>query len=81
MQNRTLALLDFLLASHNVIYKIYNIKITPSFKLSDQCPFTFSIASNSMSPGSGFWRFDNNVLTDPIYVHNCKYVIRSTAME
>ena len=34
-----------------------------------------------MLPGSGFWRFDNNSLTDPLYMNNSKNVVQSTVLE
>lgn len=80
-KNRTLAWLDFLLVSQNVISEINENKITPSRKLNDHCPLTFTIVSDSMSPKPGFWRFYCNLLTDPLYINNCKHVVRSTVMK
>ena len=76
-KNGTPACLDFLLASLNIIPRVKDIKIS----LSDHRPLTFTIASNSMANGPRFWRLDNNLLKDPLYVNECNHVIRSTVIE
>lgn len=52
----------------------------PSFTLSDHHPLTFTKASNSMANGPSFWRLDNYLLKDPLYLNECKQVIRTTVI-
>ena len=67
-KNRTLARLDFLLASTNMLSKIMTISIISASQLSDYLPPICMIVSNSMSPDFGFSRFDNKILNDPLFL-------------
>ena len=79
-KNRTLACLDFLLTTNNMSSKIRSIEIGTPTSISDHRPLTFVIAANSMAAGSGFWRFNNNLLTDIDFIKSCKATIRSTVI-
>lgn len=39
------------------------------------------IARNNMYTGSGFWRFVNNLLKDPLCICKCNYIIRHTLVD
>merc|ERR1712082_92037 len=81
VKNRTLVRLDFLLTTNNMSSKIRSIEIgNPTF-ISDHPPLTFVIAANSLAAGSGFWCFNNNLLTDIDFINTCKQTIRNTVTE
>ena len=63
-KNSTLQCLDFILASNNILSKIKKIEIGSRTNISDHRPLTFSVASNSLTTGPGFWRFNNNLLSE-----------------
>ena len=81
VKNRTLARLDFLLTTNNMLSKIRSIEIGNPTSISDHRPLTFVIAANSLAAGSGFWRFNNNLLTDINFVNTCKQTIKTTVTE
>ena len=64
-----------------MIPKIKEIKISSPSTLSDHCPLTSTIVSNSIANGPDFWQFDNSLLNDLIFVNKCNYTIRSTIFE
>ena len=61
--------------------KIRSIEIGNPTSISDHRPLTFVIAANSLAAGPGFWRFNNNLLTDIDFVNTCKQTIKSTVTE
>lgn len=80
-KNQTLARLDLLLATMNMILKIKEIKSKPSANLSDHRPIRFMITSNNRTNGVGFWRFENNLLSDPQFVNECNETIHNTILK
>ena len=63
--NTTKARLDFLLASQKTMGHIEAIRIENYSTLSDHRPISFKIVKNYVENGPGYWRFDNDLITNP----------------
>ena len=61
------ARLDFFLVSESLIPSTVSVKYENSYR-SDHSPALLSLKINNFVKGTGFWKFNNSLLTDKEYV-------------
>lgn len=72
--------LDYILAPAHFIPSITTANILPE-PLSDHCMVTMEVKVSSDKRGPGFWKFDNTLLSDPIFVQEMKALIQESLQE
>ncbi len=71
------ARLDFFLISKELMSYIENSTILPGY-LTDHSLVLLELRLNDFVRGRGFWRFNNSLLKDPVYIKKVKEVIQKT---
>ena len=67
--------LDFFLISSSLLPFIQKADIVPSF-CSDHSGITLEIDFTKFKRGRGFWKFNNSLLKDPLYVEQIKVTVK-----
>ena len=65
------ARLDFFLVSESLIRSTLSVEYENSYR-SDHSPVLLSLKINNFVKGTGFWKFNNSLLTDKEYVESIK---------
>ena len=74
------ARLDFFLISESLLTIVDDVRIIPGYR-SDHSIISLDIKISNFVNGKGFWKFNNSLLTDKIFVEKVKNVIRHTKYE
>ncbi|MCG7879939.1 MAG: endonuclease/exonuclease/phosphatase family protein [Candidatus Thiodiazotropha endolucinida] len=71
------ARLDFFLISESLFMDVIDAKIVPGYKTDHSLIFV-SLKFGKFSPGKSFWKFNNSLLKDQLFVTEVKTVIEDT---
>ena len=71
------ARLDFFLISENLFTEIDNSKILPGYR-TDHSMIYISVEFGKFKKGTSYWKFNNSLLKDPVYINEIKTVIKDT---
>ena len=74
------ARLDFFLVSESLMSLIDCIRTLPGYR-SDHSAVTIEMKMNSFKRGKGFWKFNNSLLYDTVFVNKVKDVTKETTLE
>ena len=66
--------MDYILISESLSNVVENFTIKPGYR-SDHSAVIVELKFNSFERGRGFWKFNNSLLTDKIYVDKVKETI------
>ena len=70
------ARLDFFLISENLFTDVIETKILPGYRTDHSC-ISLSIQFGKFTKGVSYWKFNNSLLKDQIYVQEIKKVIKN----
>ena len=76
--NYTRARLDYFLLNESATHLVKKVGIGKICTLSDHRPIFLHISLSKVQKGRGFWRFNNNMLTDPKFIFGCNNKIKKT---
>ena len=74
------ARLDFFLISSELMTFVRNVNILPGYR-TDHSYIELELQLSTFKKGKGFWRFNNSLLKDPVYVNKVKECILETKRE
>ena len=74
------ARLDFFLVSESLIPSTLSVEYENSYR-SDHSPVLLSLKINNFVKGTGFWKFNNSLLTDKEYVELIKKIVEVKAQD
>ena len=75
-KNYTRARLDYFLQNESSTHLVKRVGIGKVCTLSDHRPIFLHITLSKTQRGRGFWRFNNDLLTDPRFIFGCNNVIK-----
>ena len=73
------ARLDFFLISVPLFSSLDDSKISPGYR-SDHSIISIIVDINKSTTGHSYWKFNNSLLKDPIYVHKIKETVKQTKL-
>ena len=74
--NYTRARLDYFLLNDSSTHLVKKVGIGKICSLSDHKPIYLHLKLTKIQRGRGFWRFNNDLLSDPKFVFGCNNVIK-----